>query len=74
VTSNLNMRADAGINNRLILTNPTGTELEITGGPVCEPHQGGAYLWWQVRRSDGQTGWSAEGTSTGSLYFLQPVE
>jgi hypothetical protein len=74
VTSNLNMRSAAGIGSSLILTNPRGTQLTIIGGPVCEPYQGRAYLWWQVQRSDGQTGWSAEGTLTGSLYFLEPTQ
>lgn len=74
VTSNLNMRSAAGIGNQLILTNPTVTQLTIIGGPVCEPYQGGAYLWWQVRRSDEQSGWSAEGSSTGKIYFLEPIK
>jgi hypothetical protein len=68
------MRSSAGIGNSLILTNPTGTQLAIIGGPVCEPYQGGAYLWWQVSREDGQSGWSAEATLTGTYYFLEPVQ
>jgi hypothetical protein len=74
VVANLNMRSTAGIGNNLILTNPVGTQLTILGGPVCEPYQGGAYLWWQVKLSDGQAGWSAEGSITGKFYFLEPVK
>jgi hypothetical protein len=74
VTSNLNMRSSAGIGSKLILTNPAGTQLTIIGGPTCEPYQGGAYLWWQVQRSDEQTGWSAEGSLTGKFYFLEPMK
>jgi hypothetical protein len=74
VTSNLNMRVDAGISKSLILTNPSGTQLTIIGGPVCESYQDGAYLWWEVSRSDEQTGWSAEGSLTDRYYFLEPIE
>jgi hypothetical protein len=70
--SNLNLRQAAGINSPLVRTSPAGTLLEITGGPVCEPINSGAYLWWQVTAPDGTQGWSAEGSSTGGFYFLQP--
>lgn len=71
VVSNLNMRSEAGINSSLIRTNAAGTVLEITAGPVCEPINGAAYLWWQVRAPDGAEGWSAEGSATGNFYFLE---
>jgi hypothetical protein len=74
VTNNLNLRASPVFGSTLILTSPTGTELEIIGGPTCQPYQGGAYLWWQVSRSDGQTGWSAEGSINGNFYFLEPLD
>ena len=70
---NVNMRSVPQIGQNIILTNIRGTQLEIVGGPVCGPYQEGAYLWWQVRRQDGQVGWSAEGGLTGRLYLLQPV-
>ena len=74
VTFNLNMRSSAGIGNSWIQTNPPGTQLTILGGPVCEPYQGSAYLWWQVRSSDDQSGWSAEGSLTQNFYFLEPIQ
>jgi cytoskeletal protein RodZ len=74
VNSNLNMRVSAGIGSSLIRSNITGTQLTIIGGPVCEPYQDGAYLWWQVQRPDEESGWSAEGSSTELFYFLEPVE
>jgi hypothetical protein len=74
VTSNLNMRSSAGIGNSRIRTNPPGTQLTIIGGPVCEPYQAGAYLWWQVRSSTDQIGWSAEGSLTQNFYFLEPIQ
>lgn len=74
VTSNLNMREAPAITSRLIRSNITGTQLTIVGGPVCEPYQDGAYLWWQLQRPDGESGWSAEGALTEQFYFLEPVE
>jgi hypothetical protein len=72
VTSNLNMRSSAGIGTSRIQTNPPGTQLTIIGGPVCEPYQGSAYLWWQVLSSADKSGWSAEGSLTENFYFLEP--
>ena len=74
VTSNLNMREAPAITSKLIRSNITGTQLAIIDGPVCEPYQDGAYLWWQVQRPDGESGWSAEGSLTEQFYFLEPVE
>jgi hypothetical protein len=74
VTFNLNMRSSPGIANSWIQTNPPGTQLIIIGGPVCEPYQGSAYLWWQVRSSDDKSGWSAEGSLTQNFYFLEPIQ
>jgi hypothetical protein len=73
VMSNLHMRASPGIENNLIRTNPAGVVLEVIGGPVCGPYNGSAYQWWEVRAPDGASGWSAEGSTGGSIYFLQPV-
>jgi len=74
VTSRLHLRAGSGITQSILLTNPVGTRLTVVGGPVCEPYQNRAYLWWQVRTTDGQEGWSAEGSTSTNFYFLQPVE
>ncbi len=74
VLQNLNMRLNPGLNGAWILTNATGTELEIIGGPACTAVGKEAYEWWQVRRADGKEGWSAEGSLTGRFYFLEPIK
>jgi hypothetical protein len=53
---------------------PEGTELEITGGPVCYPRPGrsDAYVYWEVlvpSRSN-RTGWVAEGDLDS--YYVEP--
>jgi hypothetical protein len=70
----LNFRTSPGIRNNWILTNISGTPVEVVGGPECLPHLWGAYLWWQIRLPDGRLGWSAEGSLFGSFYFIEPVE
>jgi hypothetical protein len=74
VLSTLHIRSAPEISGNLIQTNSPGTELEITGGPVCVPYESGAHLWWEVTRPDGITGWSAEGAANGSAYFMEPVQ
>ena len=74
VKTNLNFRTAPGLDQKLILTNLFDTRLEIIGGPVCTTYLGGAYMWWEVRRPDGSTGWSAEGSATSRYYFLEPIE
>ncbi len=74
VTANLNLRSEAGMENPVINVSLPGTVLEITGGPVCLPYQDGAYLWWNVSYSDGQSGWSAEAALYEDFYFLEPVQ
>ncbi len=73
VLTNASLRSAPEISNNLILVNPVGTQLKIIGGPVCGPYQGRAYLWWQVQRNDGKSGWSAEGALNGGYYFLEPA-
>lgn len=73
VVTSLNLRTSPGIKNRLIRSHPTGTTLEVIGGPECVLQEEGAYLWWNVQNPDGTTGWSAEGSNTGKFYFLEPV-
>ena len=70
----LNMRNDASITASLIQTNPTNTQVEIIGGPVCTPVGDSAYLWWQIRLADGAEGWSAETQLNSASYFLEPVQ
>ena len=67
------MRNDASINAALIQTNSTNTQVEIIGGPVCEPVGDRAYLWWQIRLPDGAEGWSTESQLNNSSYFLEPI-
>jgi hypothetical protein len=72
VLRNLNLRSAPEIGDNLIRVNPAGTSLEITGEAVCGPFNGGAYLWWPVRMTDGTTGWSTEGSATAEVYYMQP--
>jgi hypothetical protein len=73
VTQRLNMRSDPSIDATILQTNPTGTEVEIIGGPVCTPVGERAYLWWQVRLASGAEGWSAEASLNDPSYLLQPI-
>lgn len=73
----LNFRSGPGLGNTVQHTNRPGTEMEVIGGPVCTPQGGNppkAYLWWNVRMSDGHEGWSAEAPLNFPNYFLEPVE
>ncbi len=67
------MRSDASINASLIQTNPTNTQVEIIGGPVCTPVGDRAYQWRQIRLPDGKEGWSAESQLNSPSYFLEPI-
>ena len=73
VLQRLNMRTEPSINASLIQTNPTNTQVEIIGGPVCTPVGERAYQWWQIRLSDGNEGWSAESPLNSPSYFLEPI-
>lgn len=73
VLQRLNMRAEASIDASLIQTNPTNTQVEIIGGPVCTPVGDRAYQWWQIRLPDGSEGWSAEAQLNSPSYFLEPI-
>ena len=73
VLQRLNLRSDASINAQIINTNPTGTQVEVIGGPICTPVGERAYLWWQIRLPDGTEGWSAETPLNQSGYFLEPI-
>jgi hypothetical protein len=72
VLQRLNMRTEPAINASLIQTNPTDTQVEIIGGPVCTPVGDRAYQWWQIRLADGKEGWSAESQLNSPSYFLEP--
>jgi len=74
VLTNLNLRTSPGIHDNWLLTMPAGTVVEVIGGPECEPYGDGAYRWWNVKLSDGTTGWAAEAPIHGDYYFLEPVK
>ncbi len=73
VVFDLNLRAEAGMDKKITLTNLPGARLDIIGGPVCIPYGSGTYRWWNVKMTNGTTGWSAEGSLTGKRYFMEPV-
>ena len=73
VLRRLNLRSDASIDAPILQTSPTGSQVEIIGGPVCTPIDARAYLWWQIRLADGTEGWSAESPLKEAAYFLEPV-
>jgi hypothetical protein len=73
VITNLNLRQDAGMDKPVIRIILPDSKVEIIGGPICTPYQDGAYLWWNMKTTDGGTGWSAEASLSDSFYFLQPI-
>ena len=73
ILANLNLRRDAGIDKQIVGVGLPNSQVEIMGGPICTPYQNGAYVWWNVRTTDGQTGWSAEASLSNGFYLLQPV-
>jgi uncharacterized protein YgiM (DUF1202 family) len=67
-TDYLNLRADAGLSASVLDVLPGGTTLTVTSGSTAAD----GYYWYQVRTSDGATGWVAGsflafGTSGGSF-------
>jgi len=74
VMTNLNLRDSPGIENNLSGSLFYNSQIEVVGGPECLPHQEGAYMWWQVEKDDGITGWAAEGSIGNPFYFLEPIE
>jgi cytoskeletal protein RodZ len=73
IMMNLNLRQEPGMDKEVIRVGLPDTKIEIIGGPTCTPYQNAAYLWWNVKFPDGQTGWSAEASLSNNFYFLQPV-
>lgn len=78
VNRRLNLRTGPGRNFQILLVNDPSTRLEVIGGPVCTTEtldngQTKAHLWWQVRMSSGQIGWSAEGQLIATFYLLEPI-
>lgn len=63
----LSFRQTADTNGVLIIVLDAGDVLEVIGGP----QEAGGYTWWQLRREEGQEGWSAAGS--GADVFLVPA-
>jgi len=75
VQADLHFRTDPKLKeDNLIFSHEPGDILEIVAGPVCTLHGKGAYLWWQVKTSKGEVGWSAEAAANTNIYFMRPVE
>ncbi len=74
VLQRLNVRSEASIKAAIIKVDPPNTQVEITGGPLCEPVGNHAYLWWQIQLADGTQGWSAEMPLNNTNYFMEPVQ
>lgn len=72
VLVNLYVRSQPGMDQPVLRTNAPGSQVDITGGPVCLSYSGGVYRWWNVKDVAG-AGWSAEGSLTGKNYFLEPL-
>lgn len=46
-----------------------GTQFSVIGGPACAD----SWSWWNVRLSDGTTGWLSEGGDAVDPYFICPL-
>jgi N-acetylmuramoyl-L-alanine amidase len=56
VTSTMNLRSAATTSASVVASMPTGTTGTVTGGPTSA----NGYIWWNVRLTNGTTGWAAE--------------
>lgn len=61
-----NLRATAATSATVLGVLPDGEIVGVLSGPQCVE----TLYWWQVRRWDGQTGWTAEGDASG--YWMEP--
>ena len=61
----VNLRSDAGTENRVVATIPINGVFTVLEGPVCED----AYGWYKVRYRETE-GWLAEGDLTS--YYVEP--
>ncbi len=75
VKHNLNLRSFPEITeDNLLLTSKVGDEVEVVGNAICNANPDYPYLWWQVETAEGIVGWSAEASSAGNFYFLEPID
>ena len=70
----VNFRSSPGVSENWIGSLFAGDQVTVMGDTACTPYGSGAYLWWQVERADGSTGWVAEAKVNSPTYFLAPVE
>lgn len=61
------VREQANTTSKIIGLIQPGEIVDILDGPGCS----NGWVWWKIRKSDGLTGWTAEGD--GSSYWLLPV-
>lgn len=71
---NVNFRSSPGVGDNWAGSLFSGDQVKVMGETACTPYGNGAYLWWQVERADGKTGWVAEAKANSPSYFLAPVE
>jgi hypothetical protein len=65
----LTLREAPRRNSDEVLLMDPGTALTIVDGPACAD----AWLWWQVKTTDGEIGWVAEGGDETDPYFICKV-
>ena len=70
----VNLRSSPGVGDNWIGSLFAGDQVKVMGETDCTPHGNGAYLWWQIERPDGKTGWVAEAKANSPSYFLASVE
>lgn len=74
VLRDVNFRSSPGVGDNWIGGFSVGDQVSVMGDTACTPYGNGSYLWWQVERADGKTGWIAEAPVNTPNYFLEPVE
>lgn len=73
----VNLRSENSYQSTRIRLLPSGTSVEIIGGPQCGADAKRTYVWWQVRvTSTNEIGWIAEGDSVQNptVYVIVPAE
>ncbi len=63
----LKLRAGPGIGSPIIENLPSGTVVQIVGGPQTA----GGYVWWLIRSPSGNIGWSVE--RADNIQTLRPI-
>ncbi len=62
----LKLRAGPGVSNPVVEVMPSGTIVEVIGGPSSD----GTYVWWNLRTPSGNEGWAVE--SANGIQTLIP--